>query len=125
MPGLALTSVVTSNPDRAAEARARHPTASIVPSPDLLLSEADAHDLVPLALIAIRFGGIQADDLRRDRMTELALERCGLRKVANARPRSVVQRRRLREPYPGLRKMIRSSRRNSASMPLCLARLVT
>jgi predicted dehydrogenase len=64
--GLALTSIVTSNDERAADARARHPAASIVPSPEQLFSDADGHDLVviaapnrahfPLALAAIEAG---------------------------------------------------------------------
>jgi scyllo-inositol 2-dehydrogenase (NADP+) len=64
--GLELASIVTSNPERAEDARARHPTASIVSSPEALLADAGAHDLVviatpnrthsPLALAAMEAG---------------------------------------------------------------------
>ena len=66
MPGLELSSIVTSNPERVAEARGRHPHTSIVPSPEDLLADAGEHDLVviaspnrthaPLALAAIEAG---------------------------------------------------------------------
>jgi predicted dehydrogenase len=49
VPGLALTSVVTSNEGRAAQARSRHPHAEILPSAGDLLAAADAHDLVVVA----------------------------------------------------------------------------
>jgi predicted dehydrogenase len=49
VPGLELTSIVTSNAERAADARATHPGVSIVPSAEALLSEADAYDLVVVA----------------------------------------------------------------------------
>jgi predicted dehydrogenase len=49
VPGLELTSVATSNDERAAEALARHPQVSIVPSPESLLSQADTHDLIVIA----------------------------------------------------------------------------
>ena len=66
MPGLTLTSVVTSNPERAAQARSTHPHAQILPSTDELFGAADAHDLVvvaapnrehvPLGLAAVEAG---------------------------------------------------------------------
>ena len=66
MPGLTLASVVTSNPERAAEVRARHPRTALVDTPDSLLADPEAHDLVvvatpnrahfPLALRAIEAG---------------------------------------------------------------------
>jgi predicted dehydrogenase len=66
VPGLALASVVTSNPERAAEVRARHAGAAVVDTPDSLLADPEAHDLVvvatpnrahfPLALRAIEAG---------------------------------------------------------------------
>jgi scyllo-inositol 2-dehydrogenase (NADP+) len=49
VPGLALTSIVTSNPERVAEARGAHPKAATLPTPDALLADADAHDLVVIA----------------------------------------------------------------------------
>lgn len=50
-PAFALTTIATSSPERAAEARAAHPTARIVPTPDALLDEVRAGrlDLVILA----------------------------------------------------------------------------
>jgi predicted dehydrogenase len=66
VPGLALASVVTSNPERAAEARSRFPHAAVLPSPEALVEAAPDHDLVvvaapnrahcPLALAAIEAG---------------------------------------------------------------------
>ena len=66
VPGLTLASVVTSNPERAAQARATHPHAQILPSADELFGAADAHDLVvvaapnrehvPLGLAAVEAG---------------------------------------------------------------------
>jgi predicted dehydrogenase len=66
VPGLALTSIVTSNSERAAEALSAHPGAAIVPSADELFAAAAEHDLVvvaapnrahaPLALAAIEAG---------------------------------------------------------------------
>src|SRR5215203_2671074 len=66
VPGLALTSVVTSNPERAADARAAHPDAEVLTSADELFDAADAHDLavvaapnrhhVPLALRVVEAG---------------------------------------------------------------------
>jgi scyllo-inositol 2-dehydrogenase (NADP+) len=66
VPGLALSSIVTSNPERVAEARGRHPHTSIVPAPEALLADAGEHDLAviaspnrthfPLALAAIEAG---------------------------------------------------------------------
>ena len=66
MPGLELASVVTSNPERAAEARAAHPGAEVLPSADELFAAGGEHDLVvvaapnrahfPLALRAIEAG---------------------------------------------------------------------
>ncbi len=49
MPGLALKSIVTSNPERAEQVRTRHPHASVVPSPDALFADAGEHDLVVIA----------------------------------------------------------------------------
>jgi scyllo-inositol 2-dehydrogenase (NADP+) len=49
VPGLSLTSVVTSNPERAAEARSTYPHVHIRPSADELFESADAHDLVVVA----------------------------------------------------------------------------
>ena len=49
MPGLALKSVVTANPERAAEVRLKYPDASVVPSPEALLADAGEHDLVVVA----------------------------------------------------------------------------
>ena len=49
MPGLALASIVTSNPERVAEARSAHPGADIVPSADELFAAAGEHDLVVVA----------------------------------------------------------------------------
>jgi predicted dehydrogenase len=66
VPGLTLASVVTSNPERAAEARSSYPHAQILPTADDLFAAADAHDLavvaapnrhhVPLALGAVDAG---------------------------------------------------------------------
>jgi len=66
VPGLALSSIVTSNETRVAEARAAHPNARIMPSADDLLAAAGDHDLVvvaapnrhhaPLALAALGAG---------------------------------------------------------------------
>jgi len=65
-PGLALTAIVTANPDRAALARTTYPTATIVPTADALFEAAAELDLVvvstpnrthlPLALRAIEAG---------------------------------------------------------------------
>jgi predicted dehydrogenase len=49
VPGLTLASVVTSNPERAAEARSRHPEVLILDEADALFGEADSHDLVVVA----------------------------------------------------------------------------
>jgi scyllo-inositol 2-dehydrogenase (NADP+) len=49
VPGLSLTSVVTSNPERAQQVRSRYPHAEILPSADELFGAADAHDLVVVA----------------------------------------------------------------------------
>ena len=64
MPGLTLASVVTSNEERAAQARSRYPDVEVLPSADALF--ADPHDLAviaapnrhhaPLALRAIEAG---------------------------------------------------------------------
>jgi scyllo-inositol 2-dehydrogenase (NADP+) len=66
VPGLALASIVTSNPERVAQARAAHPDAAILPDADALFAEADSHDLVvvaapnrehvPLGLAAVEAG---------------------------------------------------------------------
>jgi scyllo-inositol 2-dehydrogenase (NADP+) len=49
VPGLVLTSIVTSNPARAEKALAAHPGAAIVPSADELFAAAEGHDLVVVA----------------------------------------------------------------------------
>jgi scyllo-inositol 2-dehydrogenase (NADP+) len=49
VPGLTLASVVTSNPERAAEARSRHPEVLILDEADALFGEAASHDLVVVA----------------------------------------------------------------------------
>jgi predicted dehydrogenase len=49
VPGLSLASVVTANPERAAEARSRYPGASVLPDAATLFAEADSHDLVVVA----------------------------------------------------------------------------
>ena len=49
VPGLELASIVTSNEERAADARSRYPGAAILGSPDALWAVADAHDLVVVA----------------------------------------------------------------------------
>jgi scyllo-inositol 2-dehydrogenase (NADP+) len=66
VPGLALTSVVTSNPERAEQARAAHPGAEVLPSADALFQAAGEHDVVivaspnrthaPLGLAAVEAG---------------------------------------------------------------------
>jgi predicted dehydrogenase len=65
-PGLRLATVVTSNPERAAAARARHPEVDVVPAVEGLWGRADAYDLfvvaahnrahVPLGLAALATG---------------------------------------------------------------------
>jgi scyllo-inositol 2-dehydrogenase (NADP+) len=47
--GLSLASIVTSNPERVAAARANHPGADVLPSADELFARADSHDLVVVA----------------------------------------------------------------------------
>ena len=49
MPGLELKSIVTSNPERVAEASAAHPDAGILGSADELFAAAAEHDLVVVA----------------------------------------------------------------------------
>jgi predicted dehydrogenase len=49
VPGLELASVVTSNPERAAEARSRFPDITVVPSPEALFAAGPEHDLVVVA----------------------------------------------------------------------------
>ncbi len=66
MPGLSLASVVTSNEERAVQARSTYPHVEILPSADDLFAASDAHDLaviaapnrhhVPLALRAVDAG---------------------------------------------------------------------
>ena len=66
MPGLALASVVTSNPERAERARATHLGVEVLPDAGALLARADSHDLVvvaapnrehvPLGLAAVNAG---------------------------------------------------------------------
>ena len=63
VPGLSLASVVTSNEERAAQARSTYPHVQVLPSADDLFGASDAHDLVvvaapnrhhvPLALAAV------------------------------------------------------------------------
>jgi scyllo-inositol 2-dehydrogenase (NADP+) len=48
-PGMRLSAVVTSSPERAAKARSRHPDAHVVPTADELLERADELDLVVIA----------------------------------------------------------------------------
>jgi predicted dehydrogenase len=65
-PGLRLTTIVTSNPERRAQAQAEFPSANIVDSADAIWANAGAHDLavitttnrthVPLARAAIAAG---------------------------------------------------------------------
>ncbi|MEC3974686.1 Gfo/Idh/MocA family oxidoreductase [Amycolatopsis sp. H20-H5] len=65
-PGLVPAAIVTANPERAAQARAEHPAAEIVPDADALFAKAGELDLVvvstpnrthvPLALRAIELG---------------------------------------------------------------------
>jgi predicted dehydrogenase len=49
VPGLSLTSVVTSNEERAAEIRSRYPDVSVLPSAEDLFAAAGAHDLAVVA----------------------------------------------------------------------------
>jgi len=49
VPGLELTSIVSSNPERVADARAAHPDAGILGSADDLFAAAGEHDLVVVA----------------------------------------------------------------------------
>jgi scyllo-inositol 2-dehydrogenase (NADP+) len=49
VPGLTLSSIVTSNPERVTQARSAHPGAEILPSAETLFDAADAHDLVVVA----------------------------------------------------------------------------
>jgi predicted dehydrogenase len=49
VPGLSLASIVTSNPERAAQARSAHPDAEVLPSAEALFAAADSHDLVVVA----------------------------------------------------------------------------
>ena len=49
MPGLSLASVVTSNPERAEQARTAHPGVEVLPDVDALFGAADSHDLVVVA----------------------------------------------------------------------------
>ncbi len=66
VPGLALASVVTSNPERAEQARAAHPGARVLPDAEALFGAAASHDLVvvaapnrehvPLGLAAVEAG---------------------------------------------------------------------
>ncbi|HEY3709639.1 MAG TPA: Gfo/Idh/MocA family oxidoreductase [Amycolatopsis sp.] len=65
-PGLAPAAIVTSNPERAAQARAEYPDADVIPGPDEFFARAAELDLVvvstpnrthvPLALRAIELG---------------------------------------------------------------------
>ncbi len=65
-PGLALSVIVTGNPERAAHARTTYPDTAIVPDPDALFARIDELDLVvvstpnrthaPLALRAVEAG---------------------------------------------------------------------
>ena len=66
MPGLSLASVVTSNPERAEQARATHPGVEVLPDAAALFAARGAHDLVvvaapnrehvPLGLAAVEAG---------------------------------------------------------------------
>ena len=66
MPGLSLASVVTSNPERAEQARTAHPGVEVLPDADALFGAAGSHDLVvvaapnrehvPLGLAAVEAG---------------------------------------------------------------------
>ena len=66
MPGLKLASVVTSNPERAEQARGAHPGVEVLPHADALFGAAGSHDLVvvaapnrehvPLGLAAVEAG---------------------------------------------------------------------
>jgi scyllo-inositol 2-dehydrogenase (NADP+) len=49
VPGLALASVVTSNPERAEQARAAHPGVEVLPDAGALFARADTHELVVVA----------------------------------------------------------------------------
>jgi scyllo-inositol 2-dehydrogenase (NADP+) len=49
VPGLSLASVVTSNEERAAQARSTYPHVQILPSADDLFAASEAHDLVVVA----------------------------------------------------------------------------
>ena len=49
MPGLSLASVVTSNPERAEQARGAHPGVEVLPDADALFGAAGSHDLVVVA----------------------------------------------------------------------------
>ena len=66
VPGLSLASVVTSNPERAEQARGAHPGVEVLPDADALFGAAGSHDLVvvaapnrehvPLGLAAVEAG---------------------------------------------------------------------
>jgi len=66
VPGLELASIVTSNEERAGQARSRHPGVTVLSSPDELFAAAESHDLVvvaapnrehvPLGLAAVETG---------------------------------------------------------------------
>ncbi|HEX5896670.1 MAG TPA: Gfo/Idh/MocA family oxidoreductase [Thermoleophilaceae bacterium] len=66
VPGLSLASIVTSNPERAEQARAAHPGVEVLPDAGALFARADSHDLVvvaapnrehvPLGLAAVEAG---------------------------------------------------------------------
>jgi scyllo-inositol 2-dehydrogenase (NADP+) len=45
VPGLALATVVTSNPERAEQARGSHPGVEVLPDAGALFARADSHDL--------------------------------------------------------------------------------
>jgi scyllo-inositol 2-dehydrogenase (NADP+) len=49
VPGLALASVVTSNPERADQVRRRYPDVEVLPDAGALFARADSHDLVVVA----------------------------------------------------------------------------
>jgi hypothetical protein len=62
VPGLALASIVTSNPERVAQARSAHPDAEVLPSAVALFDAADAvADGLKDVLGVVRLG-----DARRD-----------------------------------------------------------
>jgi len=88
VPGLSLTSIVTSNPERAERARSEHPRAAVLPNAAALFEASDAHDLVvvaapnrehvPLGLAAVEAGLHLVVD------KPLATSTAGARRLADA-----------------------------------------